>query len=103
MLKPTFSEKITGQAEVRKLFKASKIGTIAGCMITEGSIKANSQIRIIREGIVVYEGKIGSLQREKDQAKEVKVNFECGIVIENFNDFKENDIIEGFEMIEDKR
>lgn len=103
MLKPTFSEKITGQAEVRKLFKASKIGTIAGCMITEGSIKANSQVRIIREGIVVYEGKIGSLQREKDQAKEVKVNFECGIVIENFNDFKENDIIEGFEMIEDKR
>lgn len=103
MLKPTFSEKITGQAEVRRLFKVSRLGTIAGCMVTDGVIKANSQIRIIREGIVIYEGKIASLQREKDQAKEVKVNFECGIVIENFNDFKENDIIEGFEMIEDMK
>lgn len=103
MLKPTFSEKITGQAEVRKLFKVSKLGTIAGCMITDGLIKSNSKVRVIRDGVVAYEGKVASLQREKDQAKEVKAGFECGILVENYNDIKEGDIIESFEMVEDKK
>ena len=102
MLAPTFVEHVTGQAEVRRLFKVSRLGTICGCMIVDGFIKNNSLIRVIRDGIVVHEGKIASLQREKDQAKEVKKGFECGILLENFNDVKENDIIEGYEMVEDK-
>ena len=102
MLAPTFKENVTGQAEIRKLFKVSKIGTIAGCMVTSGSIKANSKIRLLRDGIIIFEGKLGSLQREKDQAKEVKEGFECGMTIEGYNDEKEGDIIEGYEMVEDK-
>ncbi len=103
MLAPTFVEKVTGQAEVRRLFKVSRLGTICGCMIVDGSIKNASPIRVIRDGIVVYEGKIASLQREKDQAKEVKKGFECGILLENYNDVKEGDIIEGYEMIEEAK
>ena len=102
MLAPTLVERVTGQADVRKLFKVSKLGTIAGCMIVDGSIKSNSLARVLREGIVVYEGKLASLQRGKDAAKEVKSGFECGIMVENFNDFKEGDIIEGYEMVEQK-
>ena len=102
MLAPTMVEQVTGQAEVRRLFKVSKLGTICGCMIVDGSIKNNSLIRVIRDGIVVHEGKIASLQREKDQVKEVKKGFECGILLENFNDVKEYDIIEGYEMVEEK-
>lgn len=102
MLKKEMVESVTGQAQIRKLFKVSKLGTIAGCMIIDGSIKANSPIRVIRDGIVVFEGKIASLQREKDQVKEVKSGYECGILIENFNDVKEDDIIEGYEMVEGK-
>mgnify|MGYP003309810512 CR=1 FL=1 len=101
MMAPTLVEKVTGQAEVRKLFKVSKIGTIAGCMVTDGLIKNGSNIRLIRDGVVILEGKLGSLQREKDSVKEVKAGFECGMTIENFNDIKENDIIEGFENIEE--
>ncbi len=100
MLKKELVEKVTGQAEIRRLFKVSKVGTIAGCMVTDGSIKANSLIRVIRGGVVVFTGKLASLQREKDQAKEVKAGYECGMLIENFNDIKENDIIEGYEMVE---
>ena len=103
MLAPTFVEKVTGQAEVRRLFKVSRLGTIAGCMIVDGSIKNASAIRVIRDGIVIYEGKIASLQREKDQAKEVKKGFECGILLENYNDLKEFDIIEGYEMVEESK
>ena len=103
MLAPTFVEKVTGQAEVRRLFKVSRLGTICGCMIVDGSIKNASAIRVIRDGIVVYEGKIASLQREKDQAKEVKKGFECGILLENYNDVKEGDIIEGYEMVEEAK
>ena len=102
MLAPTLVEKVTGQADVRKLFKVSKLGTIAGCMIVDGSIKSNSLVRVLREGIVIYEGKLASLQRGKDAAKEVKSGFECGMMVENFNDFKEGDIIEGYEMVEQK-
>ena len=102
MLKKEMVESVTGQAEIRRLFKVSKLGTIAGCMVTDGSIKSNSPIRVIRDGIVVFEGKLASLQREKDQVKEVKSGFECGMLIENFNDIKEGDIIEGYEMVEQK-
>jgi len=103
MLAPTFVEKVLGQAEIRRLFKVSKLGTIAGTMVTDGVIKANCGVRLIREGIVVYEGKLASLQREKDQAKEVKAGYECGMLLENYNDIKEGDIIEGFEMVEEKK
>ena len=102
MLAPTFVEKVTGQAEIRRLFKVSKLGTIAGCMVVEGSIKSTCGVRVIRDGIVIYEGKLASLQREKDTVKEVKNGFECGMLIENFNDIKEGDIIEGFESVEEK-
>ena len=102
MLAPTMVEKVIGQAEVRRLFKVSKLGTIAGCMVIDGSIKNNARIRVLREGIIVYEGKLASLQREKDQVKEVKNGYECGMLVENFNDIKEGDIIEASEMVEEK-
>ncbi|MBO4682603.1 MAG: translation initiation factor IF-2, partial [Bacilli bacterium] len=102
MLAPTMVEKITGQVEIRKLFKVSKIGTIAGCMVTDGVIKNNSLIRLMRDGVVIYEGKLGSLQREKDAVKEVKAGFECGLTIDGYNDEKEGDIIEGYEIVEEK-
>ena len=102
MLKKELVEQVTGQAEIRRLFKVSKVGTIAGCMVTDGVIKSNSLIRVIRDGVVVFTGKLASLQREKDQVKEVKNGYECGMLIENFNDIKENDIIEGYEMVEGK-
>lgn len=100
MLKKEKVESVTGQAEVRSLIKISKIGTIAGCYVTSGVIKANSKIRLLREGVIVYEGKLKSLKRFKDDAKEVKEGYECGMNIENFNDIHENDIIEGYEMVE---
>ena len=103
MLAPTFVERVTGQAEIRRLFKVSKLGTIAGCMVVDGSIKANGGVRVIRGGIVVYEGKLASLQREKDTVKEVKSGYECGMLVENFNDIKEGDIIEGFETVEENK
>ena len=102
MLAPTMVEKVIGQAEVRRLFKVSKLGTIAGCMVIDGSIKNNARIRVLREGIIVYEGKLASLHREKDQVKEVKNGYECGMLVENFNDIKEGDIIEASEMVEEK-
>ena len=102
MLAPTFVEKVTGQAEIRRLFKVSKLGTIAGCMVVDGVMKSTCGVRVIRDGIVVYEGKLASLQREKDSVKEVKSGYECGMLIENFNDIKEGDIIEGFESVEEE-
>lgn len=93
-------EKVTGQAEVRNVFKVSKVGEIAGCMVTDGSIKASSKCRILRDGTIVYEGSIESLKRFKDDAKEVKQGYECGIKILSFNDVHEGDIIEGYEMVE---
>ncbi len=103
MLDPEFKEKVTGNAEVRKLFKFSKVGTIAGVMVTSGIIKNKSKVRIIRDGVIIYDGIISSLQREKDTVKEVKSGFECGITIENFNDIKEKDVFETYEMVEVKR
>ena len=100
MLAPEYHEVITGQAEIRQVIKASKIGNIAGCYVTDGSIKRNCGIRLIRDGIVVYEGKLASLRRFKDDVKEVTAGFECGLNIENSNDIKEGDIIEGYVMEE---
>ena len=103
MLDPEYEEKTLGQAEVRQLFKFSKVGTIAGCMVIDGVIKSNAKARVIRDGVVIYDGAINSLQREKDQAKEVKKGFECGITVEKFNDIKPQDIIEAYEVVEIKR
>lgn len=103
MLDPEFEEKVLGQAEVRQLFKFSKTGTIAGSYILSGLLKSNSKARIIRDGIVIYDGEISSIQREKNSVKEIKAGFECGITIENYNDIKEKDIIEAYEMVELKK
>ena len=100
MLAPEYHEVITGQAEIRQVIKASKVGNIAGCYVTDGSIKRNCGIRLIRDGIVVYEGKLASLRRFKDDVKDVNAGFECGLNIENYNDIKEGDIIEGYVMEE---
>ena len=102
LLKPVMVEKTLGQAEVRKLYKVSKLGTIGGCMVIEGVIKAKANIKVLRDGVIIYEGKLASLQREKDAVKEVKSGFECGLLIENFNDIKEGDIIEASEISEEK-
>ncbi len=98
MLDPEYEEKILGTAEIRKLFKFSKIGTIAGCMVQDGTIKIGSQARVIRDGVVVYDGKIASIQRGKEKVTEVKKGIECGITIENFSDIKEQDLIETYKM-----
>ena len=103
LLDPEFEEKIMGSFEVRKMFKFSKVGNIAGGMVTSGVMKNNSQVRIIRDGVIIYDGKIGSVQREQDQAKEVKSGFECGITIDGYNDIKEKDVFEAYEMVEVKR
>ena len=99
-LEPIFEEKVLGQAEVRKLFKFSKVGTIAGSYITSGIIRRDAKARVIRDGVVIYDGNINSIAREKDQVKEVKQGIECGITIENYNDIKEGDIIEAYEVVE---
>ena len=103
MLAPELEEVVTGQAEIRKVYKVSKLGNIAGCYVTDGSIKRNCGVRLIRDGVVVYEGKLSSLKRFKDDAKEVAQGFECGLMIENYNDIKEGDIVEGFVMEEVER
>lgn len=103
MLDPIYEEKVTGQLEVRQTFKVSKVGTIAGCYVTDGSVSRNASVRVIRDGIVVFEGELGSLKRFKDEVKEVNYGYECGITIERFNDIKEGDIIEAYIMEEVKR
>jgi len=103
MLDPIYEEQVTGTAEVRKIFKFSKVGTIAGSYVTDGVIKKDSKARIIRDSVVIYDGEINTIQREKDTVKEVKKGLECGITIENYNDIRENDIIEAYEMVEIKR
>ena len=97
MLEPVYEEVVIGQAEVRETYKVSKIGTIGGCMVTDGKLTAHCGVRLIREGIVVYTGKLGSLKRFKDDAKEVVTGYECGITIENYNDIKVGDTLEAFE------
>jgi translation initiation factor IF-2 len=103
LLEPTEKEVITGNIEIREVFKISKVGTVAGCYVTDGFVKRNNQIRVIRDGIVNYTGSIGQLKRFKDDVAEVKFGYECGLSIKGFNDIKEGDIIEGFEIVEVKR
>ena len=100
MLKPEERESILGEAEVRQTFRVPKLGVIAGCYLTRGTIRRNSQVRLIRDGVVVYEGRVGSLRRFKDDVAEVREGFECGIGLENFQDVKEGDVIEAFEVEE---
>jgi len=103
MLDPEFEEKVIGSAEVRQLFKFSKIGNIAGVYVTDGLVKANAKARVVRDGTVLVDTNVATLQRGKDNAKEVKKGFECGVTLEKFDDFKENDVIEFYELVEVKR
>ena len=96
MLAPVYEEVVIGQAEVRQTYKVSKVGTIAGCMVTDGKLQSECGVRLIREGVVIYTGRLGSLKRFQNDAKEVKSGYECGLTIANFNDIKEGDIIEGY-------
>jgi translation initiation factor IF-2 len=100
MLKPTFEEVVLGQAEVRTTFKASKLGTIAGCMVTHGVITRNASCRVLRSDVVAHDGKIASLKRFQEDAREVAEGFECGILLDGFNDLKEGDVLEAYETRE---
>jgi translation initiation factor IF-2 len=103
MLDPEISEKLSGNAEVREIFKVSKVGTIAGCYVTDGKINRNNPVRVVRDGVVIYDGEIDSLKRYKEDAKEVKSGYECGLSIVNYNDIKVGDVIENYEVVESKR
>ncbi len=103
LLDPEYEEKVLGSAEIRKIFTFSKVGKIAGVYVNDGIVKNNSKARVIRDGVIIYDGSIASIQREKDQAKEVKKGFECGITLENYSDIKEGDSILCYEMVEIKR
>ncbi len=103
MLEPIYEEKVTGTAEIRQLFKFSKVGMIAGCHVTSGIIKNNNKARVVRDGIVIYNGSIKSLQHEKDQVKEMSKDHDCGLTLDNFQDYKEGDIIEVYELVEVER
>ena len=103
MLDPEYEDKVLGTASIKRMFKFSKVGSIAGCIVTSGIIKNKAQVRVIRDGVIIYDGIIASLQREKDTVKEVKNGLECGITIENFNDLKEGDTFEVYENVEVKR
>jgi len=100
MLAPEFKEEVVCNVEIRETFKISKVGTIAGCYVLDGTITRNTKVRIIRDGVVVYTGELASLKRFKDDVKEVKKGYECGLNIKNYNDIKVGDIIEGYEMVE---
>ena len=103
MLEPVMKEVICCSIEVLETFKISKVGTVAGCIVREGKLQRNTPIRVIRDGIVIYTGKLGSLRRFKDDVKEVTVGQDCGLNIESYNDIRVGDIIEGYEQVEVKR
>jgi translation initiation factor IF-2 len=103
MLSPEMKEEITGTAEIREIFKVSKVGSIAGCMVTDGKIFRNSKIRLIREGVVIYTGELATLKRFKDDVKEVAKGYDCGIQIKNYNDIEQLDLIEAFQEVEVKK
>ncbi len=103
MLDPEYEEKVLGTAEIRKIFTFSKVGKIAGCYVTDGLMKNGSNVRVVRDGIIIHDGKISSVQREKDTVKEVKKGFECGITLESYSDIRERDVLESYEMVEVKR
>jgi translation initiation factor IF-2 len=100
MLSPELKEEVTGTAEVLQTYKISKVGTIAGCMVREGKVKRTSKVRLIRDGIVIYTGELGSLKRFKDDVKDVSSGYDCGLNIANYNDVKEGDMIEAYEEVE---
>ena len=102
LMSPVIKEEVTGQAEVREVFVVGKVGTIAGCKVSDGVITRNSKARLIRDGVVVYESVISSLKRFNEDAKEVKSGYECGIMLDNFNDIKVGDVIETFKDIEEQ-
>ena len=103
LLEPEYVEEVTGQAIVRETYNVSKLGTIAGSFVTEGYIERSSQVRLIRDNIVIYEGDISSLKRFQDDAKQVNKGYECGIMLEDYNDIKIDDVIEAFHMVEVER
>ncbi|MBC8652330.1 translation initiation factor IF-2, partial [Providencia vermicola] len=103
MLAPEYKQQIIGLAEVRDVFKSPKFGAVAGCMVTEGTIKRNNPIRVLRDNVVIYEGELESLRRFKDDVAEVRNGMECGIGVKNYNDVRVGDMIEVFEVIEVKR
>ena len=103
MLSPEIKEEITATVEVRETFKITKVGTVAGCMVKEGKIKRTNKIRLIRDGIVIYSGDLGSLKRFKEDVKEVATGYECGLNIANYNDIKIGDLIEAYEEVEVKK
>jgi translation initiation factor IF-2 len=100
MLKPEQVENVLGHAEVRQVFKASRLGSIAGCMVTHGTITRNASIRVLRNGVVVHDGKIASLKRFAEDVREAQEGFECGILLDGFNDLKEGDVLEAYETRE---
>ena len=102
-LAPEFREEVTGHVEIRRLFKSSKFGNIAGCYVLDGIVNRRSKLRLLRDGQIVHTGEIGSLRREKDDTKDVREGFECGILIKDYNDIREGDIIETFKIVEIKR
>ena len=103
MLSPEIKEEILGTAEVLETYHITKVGTVAGCIVKEGKIKRSSKIRLIRDGIVIYSGDLGSLKRFKDDVKEVTTGFECGLNIANYNDVKVGDLVEAYEEVEVKK
>jgi len=103
MLSPDMKEEITGNVEVLEVFKISKVGTVAGCMVRDGKIKRSSRIRLIRDGIVIFTGELESLKRFKEDVKEVTSGYECGVTIRNFNDIKVGDVVEAYEETEVKK
>jgi translation initiation factor IF-2 len=103
MLAPEFKQQIIGLAQVRDVFRSPKFGAIAGCMVTEGIVKRNAPIRVLRDNVVIYEGELESLRRFKDDVSEVRMGFECGIGVKNYNDVREGDQIEVFEVIQIER
>lgn len=103
LLTPTIKENSLGEVEIRKIFKAPKVGKIAGCRVMKGAIKRGSKVRLVRDGIVIWEGSVASLRREKDEASEVREGFECGMTFANYQDFREGDVVEAYELVEEKR
>ncbi|MBP3752088.1 MAG: translation initiation factor IF-2, partial [Pyramidobacter sp.] len=103
LLKPEIRENTLGEVEIRKIFKAPKVGKIAGCRVMKGSIKRNSKVRLIRDGVLIWDGTVASLHREKDEASEVREGFECGMTFVNYQDFHEGDMVEVYELVEEKR
>jgi len=99
-LDPVFEQKVIGEVEVRETYNVSRIGTIAGCMVTNGIIKKNAIVKLVRDGKIIYEGKLGSLKRFKDDVKEVRQGFDCGLTLENYNDIKIGDTLEVYMMEE---